>query len=179
MNEGLVAQRYATALYNFALSDNTENMVYEEAKLLVAQFGLQPELRTALANPAVSKADKQKLVITAVGGSASEAFRKLIDLALANEREKKLQHIALKYIELYRERKNIYAGKITLARKIDRKTEDRLMSVVAAHTGGTLELEKNIIPEIIGGFILEADNCRWDGSIRCRLEKIRQEFLFN
>ena len=176
MNEGLVSQRYATALYDFASNNNDETTVYDEAKLLAAQFSSQPELRVALASPAISKADKQKLIITAAGGSVSDTFRKFISLVLANEREKKLQYIALKYIELYRENKNIYAGKITLAGKIDKTIEDRLISVIAKYTGRTLELEKQIVPEIIGGFILEVDNYRWDGSIRQRLEKIRREF---
>jgi F-type H+-transporting ATPase subunit delta len=177
MNEGLISQRYASALYDFALTNGEETRVYDEAKMLAAQFAAMPALRVALANPALSVNSKQQLILTALGGNASETLRKFVTLALTRERENKLQHIALKYIELYRERKNIYAGKITLARQLNKKTENRLMNVISANTGGALELETKIAPEIIGGFVLEADNCRWDGSIHSRLQKIRQELV--
>jgi len=51
------------------------------------------------------------------------------------------------------------------------------MALVTDNVGGTLELEKVIDPAIMGGFILEVEDVRWDASILGQLTRIRNEFI--
>jgi len=44
-------------------------------------------------------------------------------------------------------------------------------------TGGTIEMEKVIDPEIIGGFMFEVDFVRWDASISGQLRRIKKEYI--
>lgn len=177
MNTGLIPVRYATALLDFAKQAGTSDDVYNEAKTLTHLFAGMTEIRRALENPVVPLAEKRQLILNAAGGNPSETFRKFTELLLHNKRETAVQSIMLKFIELYRKEKNIRYGKLTTAQPVDESTEQRLMHLITANTGGTVELEKEISPHILGGFILQVDDARWDASIAGQLKAIKKEYI--
>ena len=176
MNTGLIPVRYATALLDFANVSNEQDRVYTEAKSITSSYFQFSELRTVLDNPVLAIAEKRKIILLAAGGKASTSFERFLELLLDNNREKFLHEIALKYIDLYRKQKNIHYGKLTTAAEVDKATEKRLMSMVENTTGGTIEMEKVIDPEVLGGFIFEVDFVRWDASVSGQLRRIRQNY---
>ena len=176
MNTGLIAVRYATALLEFAKETNLVETVYGEAKLLTLMFSKMGGLRHALENPVISTAEKRKLLLNAVGGKASKVYEKFTDLLLENNRESLVQNIMLKFIDLYRKEKNIRYGKLVTAYPVSQKTEKSLIKLITDKAGGTLELEKVVNPDILGGFTLEVEGVRWDASVSGQLQQIRNEF---
>ncbi len=177
MNTGLIPVRYATALLDFANVSNEENRVYTEAKIITKSYSQFTELRTVLDNPVLPKAEKRKIIILAAGGDVSKPFEQFLNLLLDNEREGHLQSVALKYIDLFRKQKNIHYGKLTTASPVTADVEKRLMAMVENTTGGTIEMEKIIDPEILGGFMFEVDFVRWDASISGQLRRIKKDYI--
>jgi F-type H+-transporting ATPase subunit delta len=177
MNTGLIPVRYATALLDFASISDLQDRVYTEAKAVTKSYFQFSELRTVLDNPVLAKVEKRKIIILAAGGDICKPFEKFIDLLLENNREKHLLSIALKYIDLFRKQKNIHYGKLTTASSINAATEKKLMAMVENTTGGTIEMEKIIDPEILGGFLFEVDFVRWDASISGQLRRIKKEYI--
>lgn len=177
MNTGLIPVRYAKALLDFANVSKEQNRVYTEAKAITQSYFQFSELKTVLDNPVLANAEKRKIILLAAGGNSSKPFERFLDLILDNNREKHLHEIALKYIDLYRKQKNIHYGKLTTASAVNAETEKRLMALVEKTTGGTIEMEKLIDPEILGGFMFEVDFVRWDASVSGQLRRIRQEYI--
>jgi F-type H+-transporting ATPase subunit delta len=177
MNTGLIPVRYATALLDFANVSNEQNRVYTEAKIIIKSYFQFSELRTVLDNPVLAKAEKRKIIIMAAGGHVCKPFEKFLDLLLDNKREGHLQSIALKYIDLFRKQKNIHYGKLTTASPVTADVEKRLMAMVENTTGGIIEMEKIIDPEILGGFMFEVDFVRWDASISGQLRRIKKDYI--
>lgn len=177
MNTGLIPVRYATALLDFANVSNEQDRVYAEAKAITQSYFQFNELRTVLDNPVLANAEKRKIILLAAGGKVSKSFERFLDLVLENNREKFLHEIALKLIDLYRKQKNIHYGKLTTALQVNAETEKRLMTLVENTTGGTIEMEKLVDPEILGGFLFEVDFVRWDASISGQLRRIKKEYI--
>jgi len=177
MNTGLIPVRYATALLDFANANVLQDQVYTEAKAVTKSYFQFSELRTVLDNPVLAKKEKRKIIILAAGGNVSKPFEKFLDLLLENNRENHLHSIALKYIDLFRKQKNIHFGRLTTASPINAATEKRLMTMIENTTGGTIEMEKLIDPEILGGFMFEVDFVRWDASISGQLRRIKKEYI--
>ena len=177
MNTGLIPVRYAKALLDFAHETKSVDKVYGEAKLITLMFMKMGELRLVLENPVIDQAEKRQLILNAAGGKTSKTFENFTDLLLKNNREAHIQNIMLKYVDLYRVQRNIRYGKLTTATAVDESTEERLMALITDKVGGTLELEKVIEPAILGGFILEVDDVRWDASISGQLTRIKNEFI--
>jgi F-type H+-transporting ATPase subunit delta len=177
MNTGLIPVRYATALLDFANVNKEQERVYTEAKAVTKSYFQFSELRNVLDNPVLAKAEKRKIIHLAAGGNVSKPFERFLDLLLDNNRENQLLSIAFKYIDLFRKQKNIHYGKLTTASAINDSTENKLIAIVENTTGGTIEMEKIIDPEILGGFMFEVDFVRWDASISGQLRRIKKEYV--
>ncbi|HLP04047.1 MAG TPA: F0F1 ATP synthase subunit delta [Paludibacter sp.] len=177
MNKGLISARYAKALLDFAMKNSALEQVYGEARMVEKSFNSFSTLNRALENPVLPKSEKKKIMLMAAGGSVSPTFEKFVDLLVQNGREEDLQSVALKYIDLYRKMHNIRFGKLASAMQLDEATEKRLISIVQQQTGGTIELEKIINPELVGGFTFEVDFVRWDASVASQLKQIKKEYV--
>lgn len=177
MNSGLISYRYASALLQFAEKEGTLDEVYATAKIFSKTFAGLQKLRAVLSNPFISKKEKRQLILLASGKKPSKAFERFIDLILSNERENNIQWILLKFIDLYREKKDIHFAKLTTAFELDKKTEKRIMEMVQETVRGTIEIENHIDKNILGGYIFDIDFYRWDASLSHQLAGIRKEYI--
>ena len=174
MNSGLVSTRYANALLDFAIESGEREQVYAKMKLLADLFFEVPELKEILHNPSIPAKKKKEIIVTAFGGDLPISLEKAIGLILDNERENQLQFITQRFIDLYRRRFRIQAGKLITAVPIEEETKKRLLEKIRHLIGNTLEIEAVVDPDIIGGFILNLDDYRWDASVSGELERVRQ-----
>lgn len=174
MNSGLVSTRYANALLNFAIESGEHEQVYAKMKLLADLFFEVPELKEIVQNPSIPAKMKKEIIVTAFGGDLPVSLEKTIGLILDNERENQLQFITQRFIDLYRRRFRIQAGKLITAVPIEEETKKRLLEKIRHLIGNTLEIEAVVDPDIIGGFILNLDDYRWDASVSGELERVRQ-----
>ena len=173
MDIGVISVRYARALLKSATDAKLEDGVYREMQLLAKSYVDVPQLRQTVDNPMLSKDKKEMLLLTAVGGSeASPLTKAFIGLVLKEDRENMIQFMANSYVTLYRKQKNVIRGKLTTAVAVTPETEQKMRQMVESHTKGTVEFESEVNPDIIGGFILEYDTYRMDGSVKSKLNAI-------
>jgi F-type H+-transporting ATPase subunit delta len=175
MNQGLISQRYAKALLQYAEEEKQADAVYAEAKAVTLAYRHASQLRTILANPFVPKAEKQKLLLLLAGSNPSKTLSRFVELIIRNEREKSFERIIRRYLDLYRQKNNIHSAKLTSALELDGAIEKRLLNAMQKTIGGSLEVEKNVDSDILGGFVFEVDSLRWDASLSRQLQEIRKE----
>ena len=95
MNEGLIPQRYAKALYKLAEEKGNKEAVYLEMKTVAFAFAQNPDMLKVLSNPFVKREDKAKLLITAAGDSVEDDYRSFVGLVLDRNRCEYMQLMAL------------------------------------------------------------------------------------
>ncbi|MBP3768087.1 MAG: F0F1 ATP synthase subunit delta [Prevotella sp.] len=172
MDIGVISVRYARALLKSAVDAHLEDAVYAEMQSVAKSYIEVPQLRQTIDNPMLSKEDKERLLLTAVGTKPSALVKTFIALVLKEDRENVMQFIANSYITLYRQQKNIIRGKLTTAARVSAQTEQKMRQMVESKTNGTVEFETEVNPDIIGGFILEYDTYRMDASVKTQLNAI-------
>jgi len=173
MDIGIISVRYARALLKCALDARQDQQVYQDMQLLAKSYVEVPELRHTIDNPMLAKEKKEALLLTAVGGDQASALSKsFVALVLKEDRENMIQFMANSYVTLYRQQKNIIRGKLTTAVAVAPATEQKMRQMVESKTKGTVEFETEVNPDIIGGFILEYDTYRMDGSVKSKLNNI-------
>ena len=173
MDIGIISVRYARALLKSATDARLDGQVYQEMQLLAKSYVEVPELRRTIDNPMLAKEKKETLLLTAVGGAGASALSKaFVALVLREDRENMIQFMANSYVTLYRRQKNIIRGKLTTAVAVAPATEQKMRQMVESKTKGTVEFETEVNPDIIGGFILEYDTYRMDGSVKTKLNSI-------
>lgn len=175
MNTGLISTRYATALLDYSIASGQEKEVYGRMKTLSEVYLLVPQLRTALANTTISNKNKKQIIFTSIGGSVPSSLDKMIDLILKNERVEVILFIALRYIELYRERFGIQYGKLITAVPINKENEEKIISRISNIVGENLEIEPVVDPDLIGGFVLHLNDLRWDASVAGELTRFKNK----
>ena len=172
MNTGVISVRYARALLKGSCDAKIENKVYCEMQALAKSYIDVPQLRFTIDNPMLSKINKEKILVAAVGGSPCELTRSFFRLVLKEGRESVIQFMANSYITLYRKKKNIIRGKLTTAVAVSPIEEQKLRQMVEDRTNGIVEFETEVNRDIIGGFILEYDTYRMDASVKSQLKAI-------
>lgn len=177
MDIGTISFRYAKALFSLAIDKGQGNQVYQNMKMLSDNFLNEDKLEEALANPLVSAATKEKLLIAAGGINVSELYLRFIRLVLEHRRESYLPFFAHSYIELYRKEKKITRVLFTTAVPTDKTIEEHLKEKLHDETGYTIEFVGRVNPKLIGGFQLQIGNYRLDASYASQLRNIRSQLL--
>lgn len=180
MNEGLIPRRYAKALYKFAAEKGQDGRMYDLMKTLSASFASEPSLNQVMCNPFIPAAEKESLIITAAGATAT-ADTCLVDfirLLENNKRVPEIRNIALAYGEIYRKTNNIYLVDVTSAAPLTPDEESRLKALIEKHLkGGSMEYTTHVDKDLIGGFVVSIDSERLDASIQNELKQLRLKLL--
>ncbi len=179
MDQGLIPRRYAKALYGFASDKGVTERVYVLMKNLEASFAELPDLQKALSNPFVNGDDKTQLLFTASQASkADSVFADFVKLLIHNRRVDDVRQIALAYLKIYREERNIHVVHVESAAPLAPDEEKRLRRLVERHIGDdAMEFTTGVDPSLIGGFTISVDNERLDASISNELRQLRQNLI--
>ncbi len=181
MDQGLIPNRYAKALYKFALEKNEADRVYELMKNVAASFVGQPQLNDVMANPYVPSGDKTGLLTTAAHASEADVcYADFLKLLVKNKRIEFMRGIALAYLDIYRKANNIYLVKITTASNLPDAEIGRLKALVEKHLGeASVEYTQEVDPELIGGFVIGVNSEQLDASVSNEIKQLRLKLLSN
>ena len=178
MNDGLIPNRYAKALYKLAVERGDDATVYARMKQLDSSYAAEPQLKKAVANPFLDAADKTKLLLSAAGAGNDESTARFVPLVIKNNRVGFMRAIALSYIKLYRERNDIARVEVVTATAVASDVIDHIVDVVKNQLNGkTIELTQRVDPALIGGFTVNVDSMVLDASVKNQLEKLRLKLL--
>ena len=178
MDNGLIPNRYAKALYKFAMDHSTAEAVYEEMKNVINSFQENPRLSKVLANPFVGNSEKYELLKAAAGDKVEDGYLGFVKLILEKRREEYALQMALAYRDIYRKENKISQVKIITAIRLPEAEMKQLRTLVSDSFKDTkLEFSEQINPEIIGGFIIDVDDSRMDASISNEIEQLRLNLL--
>ncbi|MBR1934520.1 MAG: F0F1 ATP synthase subunit delta [Muribaculaceae bacterium] len=178
MNDGLIPNRYAKALYKLAVERGDDATVYARMKQLDSSYAAEPQLKKAVANPFLDAADKTKLLLSAAGAGNDESTARFVPLVIKNNRVAFMRAIALSYIKLYRERNDIARVEVVTATAVASDVIDHIVDVVKNQLNGkTIELTQRVDPALIGGFTVNVDSMVLDASVKNQLEKLRLKLL--
>ena len=172
MDLGLISVRYARALLKASIEAKEADKVYADMQTLANSYSTTPALRVTIDNPMLSKAQKEKLLITAAAGGSCDLTGRFVALVLKEDRESIMQFIANSFVTLYRKHYNLVSAKLTTACIMDSATESKMRQLVERKTNGKVEFQTEVNPDIIGGFILEYDTYRMDASVKKQLNTI-------
>jgi F-type H+-transporting ATPase subunit delta len=176
MNSGIISNRYAKAIYQYASEHKEDNRLREELRILSEQFFTVPTVRTVLEDPTVSPAVKIDVLTTAAGKDVSNTYKQVIRVIVKNGRARYIQSIALMFDEVYRKAKNRVILKLTTKEPASGEMKHQLVDLVKQNDK-QVDFVAKTDADIIGGFILEIEDRRLDASIRNQLNQLRLELI--
>ncbi len=178
MNDGLIPNRYARALFKLALENGDEQRVYGEMKALESSFQAATQLKKAVGNPFLPLDEKMSLLCSAAGASEGGSSARFMRLVVEKKREDFLRPIARAFLKLYRERHDIARVEVVTAAAMPQSEVDKIVAMVKNKLGDkTLELSTTVNPALIGGFVVNIDDKELDASVKTQIDKLRLKLL--
>ena len=176
MDNGRISVRYARALFQLAQEQGCEDAIYDGMARLTHNYLLAiSQFNEVLADPIVDKAEKVKLLEMAVGEPMHDTLKQFINYVADQKREDKMFYIAMKYMEMYREKHNIVKTEVTTATELPESSYDRIKAFVKQSLDADAELDVHIDPSLIGGFVLDIENTRMDASVVGQLNALKNK----
>lgn len=176
MSDSKISVRYSRALFQSALEKKILDEVNQDM-IFISEICKIPEAKEFLHSPIIVPSKKSAIFHKMLDGNVELITLSLIDLVVKNGREIYLPAIARTFIHETKKYKGITVSVLTTAVKVDAEVKKQITDLISEVFSTKVELEENIDPAIIGGFILRIDDNYIDASIRNKLRKIKKELL--
>ncbi len=178
MSVSIVARRYAQALLEIGVDQNSLDAIVNEIESIAGMWESSHELRNALENPLVAHAAKVAVMgdlASRVG--ASPMTRNALLLLVERRRIKTLPYLARTLRELADARKGVVRAEVTTAAPLSDAYYGRLQAQLEKMTGKKIVVDRRIDPALIAGVVTRIGDRIFDGSLRTRLQTLRDSLI--
>ena len=175
-----IATRYAKSLIELAVEQGKLEQVNADMHRL-ANAMKNREYYQFLKSPIIHP-DKKNAVLEAITkGTVENLTLSFVALLIKKKREEYVPEITAEFIEQYKRFKKITTVTVTTAAPMSDAVLSELKKQLLASgiTFENLDIVTKINPELIGGFVLEFDNKRYDASVAHKLDELKISFSKN
>lgn len=175
-----IATRYAKSLIDLATEQGKLEQVFADIHT-INEAAKHRELHLMLKSPII-KGDKKKAVLLALfGGKIETLTQGYLGLLIDKNREIYLPEIAAEFVSQYKNLKKITTVKVISATPLSENVLADLKHKIANSgiTHANVEIETALDASLVGGYVLEFDNKRYDASVTSKLAELKQSFSKN
>jgi len=173
------ASRYARALADVVLEAKLNPAeVRQQLEDFAATFACSKELREVLLNPSLPTA-KRAAILDAVNRriSCGPKVRNFLAVLISRERLAALSEIVEEYRLEMNRRLEISDAEVLTARPLQDQEREKLEREVAQLAGTKVNATFRQDKSLIGGAIVRIGSTIYDGSVRGRLERLRERLV--
>ncbi len=171
--------RYARAFLDVVTSARLDTAALDRQLAdFEATWDGSAELRTFFENPAVSALQKVGILdkLNAKLGMQKE-LRNLLAVLINNDRIGHVHEVAAAYRAELQERLGIRQAEITTARELGADERKALLEGVGKLAGARVEASFTLDASILGGAVVRIGSTVYDGSVRGRLERLKETLV--
>ncbi len=172
---GRTARRYAQAAFEVARERGQVDRWAAELERLVALLE-GTEAGAFLAAPQIPFGAKREFVEQALAGFLPEV-RNLVLLLVRRRRVRLLRQIFEEFGRLANEYRGVVVAEVTSAVPLEDADKAVIIRQLSELTGKRVILRTRVDPSILGGLIVRIGDKLIDGSVRTRLERLRETLI--
>ena len=171
------ASRYVKSLLNLAVTKGVLEEVHADMLAFDKVLDENRQLLVVLRSPII-KHDKKKNILEALfRGRFNELTLSFFRIITEKNRERLLPLIAAEFHNAYNEHQGIGKVSVVSAVPLGNELRDEILALARKVVGKSrVELNEELDPEIIGGFILNAGSQQIDSSIKHQLKVLQLNF---
>jgi F-type H+-transporting ATPase subunit delta len=178
MTEHTLAKRYARAILDVAKERGELDRVEQELHAVAELWSALPELRAILRHPTISRERKRRAVEEAFRGRVTDLVLRFLIVLIEKGRFGAIEEIARIYDELTDEYQGIARVSVTAWAPLEEAERAALVAKLQKFTDRPkIVLRETVDPEILGGLVVRVGDQVIDGSIRGRLQTLRERLL--
>ncbi|MFM8525850.1 MAG: ATP synthase F1 subunit delta [Cyanobacteriota bacterium] len=168
-----IATPYAEAFLQVAEQNNETDQVVDQVKAILALWHSSPELRQAMGSPVLEPAAKKAALISLFAESVSPILLNLLKLLADRQRINVLDAVLDRFLELYRELRQIALATVTSAAPLSEDQQAALSQKVKDVAGTeNVEFDLRVDPALIGGFVVSLGSQVIDASLAGQVRRL-------
>lgn len=167
---------YANALFSVARAEGTLSEVEDELFRFAQTLEGSDELRESLTDPQVPVARRQQIVEDLLGGKATTTTNALVSMVVAAGRARDLPKIIRQLVEMSAAEAGKEVAEVRSAVELTSAQRERLTKALTTATGKKVEVKVIVDPSVVGGIVTQVGDTVIDGSVRSRLDQLRNSF---
>lgn len=168
-----IGQNYAQALYSLAKEEGLTETVLEQLKTLDTAFREEPDFLRLLATPNMSKQQRLGVLDDSFRGKVHAYVLNFLKLLTEKGHIGAFSDCVKAYKGQYHEDNGIVDVLAVTAVALTDAQQEQLRNKLESVTGKTIELLFRVDPACIGGVRLDYDGKRVDGTVKNRLDSMR------
>ena len=169
-----MGDRYARALFDLANETGTLKAVAADVAALRRMRADSADLRTLLASPAFTAADKSRaLAALAAKAKFSETTRRFLGLLAANGRTSALPDVITAFEALDAAARGAVSAVVTTAAPMSAAQSKAVASALQTALGKAPEIETRVDPALLGGIRVRVGSKLFDASLRSKLDSLK------
>jgi F-type H+-transporting ATPase subunit delta len=176
MPKGAIARRYAGAIFDIALKQNTLDRTLADVQNIASLFSIrklayllrEPNIPVRRKETAIRQALESRVLPTSLNLALLVVQRELVDIMPNIARE--LNQFVLDY-------KNEAIAEVTTATKLDAAQQELVKQALERMTGKTIIMQTRVRSDILGGVVARVGDKVIDGSVERRLKLLQQQLL--
>ena len=171
--------RYAKALLDFSIKENSLEEVYKDMILVSRVCAENKDFRLLLKSPIIKTDKKIKAFEQIFKEKITKISIKFIKIITNKKRESLLENIASSFILKYKEHKNIMEATVTTASPLSEDLKQEIIKYIKQKVSVDVDLKHVIDQNIIGGTIIQIGDKQLDISVSSEILKLKKEFNKN
>jgi F-type H+-transporting ATPase subunit delta len=176
MLKGAIARRYAGAMFDLALRQNTLERTLDDVQGLGQLFS-KHTLAYLLREPKVPLQRKEKALREALGTRVQPMSLNLALLVVQRGLVEVMPKIATELQQMVFDYKNEAVAEVTTAAPMDTNQQALVKQALERQTGKTILLQTKVNPAILGGVVARVGDQVIDGSIQQRLQVLKKQLI--
>lgn len=178
MSVELIARRYAGALADVVLSQNTFTVVKYELGEWSNVISDNADLAAVFANPTIGHIEKSNVLDALLAKTKpSKTTENFLRVLLKNNRLSDIAFINKAFEAELEERSGDVTGFVESARDLNEKERAELKAGLEKMTGRNVNLKYKTDKELIGGVVARIGSTVYDNSVRTQLNKLREQLM--
>ena len=165
---------YANALFEVARVEGSLSEVEDELFRFARTLESSDELRATLTDEAIPASRRIGVVEDLLGGKASPVTTNLVSFVVGAGRSRQLPQIIDRLVERAAAAKDSVVGEVRSAIPLTEDQTARLADALGKATGKKVEVKVVVDPSVLGGIVAQVGDTVIDGSIRARLDQLRE-----
>ena len=168
-----IANTYGQALYDLAKDEDLAEELLEQLSVLKDSFSAEPTFVQLLCTPSIPKQERYKVLDDTLRDQVHPYVLNFLKILT----EKGYVRHFFGCCQVFRERfnadHNILPVTAVTMISLSAELREKLVQKLTDVTGKSIELECRVDPECLGGVRLELNGMQLDGTVRRRLDEIR------
>lgn len=179
MTDSRVAKRYARALFNAALKQQSLGNVDDDLAGITGALTNSEGFRKFLKSPNTTDENKVTLFEKTFASRVTPLTMEFVRMLIRKGRDEQLHQIQLEFAALKRQHESITRAVVTSADELSESEKTKIVSTIESKLGRKLQAEFQIDANLMGGVTVAYDDYVLDGSVRGKLNRLRERMIYD